>query len=62
MSHNQDLAKIFNGLESRRKGQTSPEKLACNFSVIHFVVDLERIHLTGAPIRRIFVQFNLCQQ
>ena len=30
------------------KDQTSPEKLACNFSVIHFVVDMEHIHLTGA--------------
>ena len=25
------------------KDQTSPEKLVCNFRVIHFVVDLEHI-------------------
>ena len=29
------------------KDQTSPEKLACNFSIIHFVVDLEHITWLG---------------
>ena len=62
MSHNQDLAKIS---RTRRKDQTSPEKLACNFSVIHFVVDMEHHSPDWAPHTqdlcrgRVFGLFNL---
>ena len=41
MSHNQDLAKTFNGLVLG--GKIKLVQNSCNFSVIHFVIDLEHI-------------------
>ena len=38
-------AVTYSSKSNRRKDQTSPEKLACNFSVIHFVADLEHIRI-----------------
>ena len=56
MSHNQDLVKILNRLVLGGKIKLVQKRFACHFNVIYFVVDLEHTHLTGARIRRIFVE------
>ena len=55
MSHNQDLAKIVNRPVLGGKIKLVQKSLPV-ISAIHFEVDLEHIHLSGASIRRIFVE------